>query len=469
MSAKYARLSQSDLVNLRLDKPNAPYHVCGLATVEGAALLDPEGHLQLDQLRQRMDRRLGRVPQLRRRLHYPGLLRGRPLWVDDQRFDIARHVFLAEVPPPGDDAQLLEVAARLHRPLLDRSKPLWELWFLTGLSGGRIGVMLKLHHAVADGMAAIGIMASLFDLEPDAPELPAANWKPERIPGGWPLLLDNLSAKADAGGRLARALAHPVVLGRTTRTFVSELVRTLQQTQAPRTSLNRPVHAGRLLRVLRVALPKAKEVAHSTGAKVNDVVLDLWAGGLRDLLIARGETVEGIELITSVAVSLRRDQQTGDLGNQVGILAVRLPVGEPNAVRRLERIAASSRKAKAEQHPAAIQSATGMLAATPIAQFFTSHQHMVNVFSTNLVGPPMPVYVLGARILDIMPIIQATGNVAISLCAFSYVDRLSLTVTADAHSFPDVDVVLAGMAATWGDLVDAAVEQPQSRELSYVR
>lgn len=469
MITRYARLSQFDLANLRLDKPNSPYHVCGLATVEGAALLDRDGRLQLDQIRRRMDRRLARVPQLRHRVHYTGLLRGRPLWVDDQAFDIAHHVFQAEVEPPGDEIRLLETAARLHAPLLDRSKPLWELWFLTGLMDERIGIMLKVHHALADGIAAIGIMAALFDLEPHAPEPPVEAWVPQPVPGARALLLDNLSAKAHAIRKLARALAHPVALGRTSRAFFTDLTRTLQQTRAPRTSLNHPVHAGRRLRVLRVELPLAKEVAHSRAAKINDVVLDLWAGGLRQLLITRGEPVEGVELVTSVAVSLRGDPRPGDVGNQVGVLAVRLPVGDPNPASRLESIAVYSRQAKAEQHPEAVERATGMLAGTPIAQYFTEHQHMINVFTTNLVGPTMPVYVLGARIIDIMPIIQASGNVAISLCAFSYVDTISLTVTADATTFPDLDVVIAGMAASWKELTLKAATPSRVPAIQQVR
>ena len=452
MSARFARLSSSDLSNLRLDSPRSPFHFGGLITVEGVRLLDGSGHLRMEEIRERLSRRLVRVPELRRRVFVPGLLRGRALWVDDERFDVDRHVFEAAVEPPGGDIQLLDAATRLHADLLDRSKPLWELWFLTGLSEGRVGVLLKLHHAVADGMAAVAIMGSLFDLEPDAPEPASQPWKPQPPPRAWSLFADNVSNKGRAFQRVGKRVAHPIALAHALRTFSRELARTLGQTKAPRTSLNQPVRPGRRVRFLRVDLAAMKDIAHAHEAKVNDVVLDLWAGGLRDLLLSRSEAVSGVDLITSVAVSLRSSEEAGNLGNQVGVLAVPLPVGEADVRRRLELIAAATRKRKVEQHPAVAQAAIASLAATPVAQCFTAHQHMVNVFSTNLVGPAVPVYVLGARIIDIVPIVHVAGNVAASLCAFSYAGTVFLAVTADATAFPDLDVLTSGMHRSWSQL-----------------
>lgn len=196
-------------------------------------------------------------------------------------------------------------------------------------------------------------------------------------------------------------------------------------------------------------LEAARDVAHSAGAKVNDVVLDLVAGGLRELLASRGEAVAGVELIGTVAVSLRTSSEARDLGNEVGVIAVPHPIGEGDSKRRLAMIAAATRKAKAEQHPGAVTAAVGGLAATPVAQYLMGHQHWVNVFTTNLVGPPVPVYVLGAKILDVVPIIQVSGNVTLAFCAISYAGRLYLVVTADASANPDIDVVMLRMEQAW--------------------
>ncbi|HXN77707.1 MAG TPA: wax ester/triacylglycerol synthase domain-containing protein, partial [Candidatus Dormibacteraeota bacterium] len=247
-----ARLSSLDLMFLRQETPDWPGHFGGLAVAEGKALVDGSGQLRLPEIRQRVNRRLARVPQLRRRLHFPGLLGGKPLWVDDDKFAIQHHVHHMAVEPPGDELQLLDAAARLYGDLLDRSRPLWELWFLTGVSDGRIGVLLKLHHSVADGIAAITIMSTLFDFEPDAPDPVFEHWAPEPIPPAWWLVADNLYHKIGAVAAAVGILAHPIRLVREARARVRMARETLGQTSAPHTSLNQVVQSGRRIRFLRV-------------------------------------------------------------------------------------------------------------------------------------------------------------------------------------------------------------------------
>jgi len=274
-----ARLTTLDLMFLRMEDPAWPGHVGGLAVVEGRPLLTASGQLRLPEIRERVNRRLARVPQLRRRLCFPGPLGGKPLWADDHRFDIEHHVHQAAVEPPGGELQLLDAAARLYGTLLDRTRPLWELWFLTGLSDGRVGVLLKLHHSVADGMAAVTIIGSLFDLEPDAPEPVPGRWAPGPVPGPWSLVADNFSGKIRTAGRAAATLAHPLRLAAGARVRLRVARRALVHSSAPRTSLNQVVRPGRRIRFLRLDLAEMKEAAHAHEAKVNDVVLDLWSGG----------------------------------------------------------------------------------------------------------------------------------------------------------------------------------------------
>jgi WS/DGAT/MGAT family acyltransferase len=437
-----------------------PTHFGGLAVVEGRALLDSSGQLRAAEIKARLDRRLARVPQLRRRVFVPGLPRGGPLWVDDQRFAIEQHVQQSTVQSPGGDAELLEAAARLYEPLLDRSRPLWELWFLTGLSDGRVGVLLKLHHAVADGPAAVALMAALFDLEPDAADPLAVPWTPEPMPGAWSLLADNLSNKIRTVGRGAGLLAHPLRIVRGARVFALVVRRCLGQKGRPRSSLNQVVRAGRRVRFLRLDLTAMKEAAHAHGGTVNDVVLDVWSGGLRQLLVSRGEPVADVELMAALAVSLRSPTDAGTIDNRAGTIVLPLPAWEADAQRRLDLIVRTTREAKARrQLPAAIMGVMAMLAATPLGQYLNLHQRAVNVIVTNVVGPPVPMYVFGARILDIVPIIQLVGNIGLTMCAFSYAGQLSLVVTADATAFPDLDVLMQGMERDWDALTSAQVAE----------
>ncbi len=456
---RFARLTPFAFMYLRVENRAWPCHFGGLAVVEGEALLDASGQLRLQEIRDRLDRRLARVPQLRRRVYFPGPFGGRPLWVDDQRFAIEHHVHEAAVRSPGGDAELLEAAAGVYERLLNRRRPLWELWFLTGLSDGRVGVLLKLHHAVADGMAAVAIMGSLFDVEPDAHDPVPAPWRPEPIPWRGSLLADNLSTKARTLGRVAATLAHPERLMSGARVFALVVRRSLGHQGAPRTSLNRPVRVGRRIGFLRLDLAAMKQAAHAHDGKLNDVVLDLWTGGLRRLLVSRGEPIAGVELTASQAVSLRSSAEPGTVDNQVGTIVLPLPVWEPDAQRRLDLLVDTTRTIKARQRPAAIMNAVVRVSATPIGRYFTLHQRACNVLVTNVPGPPVPMYILGARILDVLPIIELVGNIGLTLCAFSYAGQISLVVTADADAFPDLNVLMAGMERDWYALIGAHIDE----------
>jgi len=448
-SGGFSRLSSVALMFLRLETAAWPCHFGGLAVLEGKPLLDASGRLRLGGIRDQLAHRLTQVPELRRRLHVPGFFGGRPLWVDDDRFAIERHVFEMAVASPGGDEELLGAAAQIHEGLLDRGAPLWELWFLTGLSHDRVGVLLKLHHAVADGLAAVAIMGSLFDFEPDAPEPDLVPWTPEPIPGSWPLLVDSLSSRIQTLRRAIAALSHPLRLLTQVRAFAVMTRRYFEKRAAPASSLNQPVRPGRLVRFLRLDVARMKEAAHGHEGKINDLVLTLWAGGLRQLLTQRGEPLAGVELISGMPVSLRSDET---IDNQVGTMVLALPVWQDDPSERLELIAGRTRTAKAGQRPAAILGYMAGLAATPIGKYYTTHQRASNVIVTNVMGPSGPVYVLGARILEILPIIELVGNIGLTLCAFSYSGEMFMVVTADATAFPDLEVLMEGMEQDWHTL-----------------
>src|SRR2546429_6069870 len=203
---RFRRLSLADRGNLRTERPETPAHIAGLCVVEARPLLDASGALDLATIRRRLERRRDRARELRGVVPRPPPLCGPALWVDDPAFSIDRHVRAVAVDPPGDEARLLETAERLLRPTLDRTRPLWRLWLLTGLQDGRLGALFVVHHAMADGLAAIALIASLLDTEPEGPDAPAAGWRPAPPPPVPALLADNVRARA-AGA--AAVVAHP--------------------------------------------------------------------------------------------------------------------------------------------------------------------------------------------------------------------------------------------------------------------
>ena len=453
--SRYARLSPFDLMYLRDETDDWPCHFGGLAVADAGPLLDASGTLRLDEIRSRLERRLDHVPDLRHRLYMPGRLRGGPLWIDDPSFEISKHILEVAVPAPGGEAELLRTATEVYAQLLDRRRPLWELWFLTGLAAGRVGVLLKLHHALADGNAAVAIMGSLFDTAADAADPTPSPWRPGGRPLESDLLVDSTVDRLRSVSRVLAALARPRRLIGALRVFFLVARRSVGSRGAPGTSLNPVVRHGRRVGVMRLDLDAIKVAGHAHDGTVNDVVLDLWAGGLRALLASRGERVDGIDLVTAQAVSTRSAGDT-EIDNQAGTAVFPLPIREDDPSRRLDLVVDTTRKVKARFQPAAIMGALVAMSGTPLGRYLNRHQRAVNVLSTNVVGPRQPMYLLGAPVLEILPIIQLVGNVALTLAAFSYAGRMSLVVTADATGFPDLDVLMAGMERDWRALASGA-------------
>lgn len=450
------RLSALDMLNLAVETRDAPMSIGAVLILDGRTLRGADGRLALTAIRAAIDRRLAGAPPLRGIIRRAGPLAGRPVWVDDPSFRIDRHVLPAEVPPPGDEAALLRLAAGLMSGVLDRSYPLWRMWLVTGLASGRVAVVVKLHHVLADGLAAIHLIMSILDTPVTDGPATARPWTPSPPPRWRELVADTARARLAAVRRLRP------------RSSLRRLVTTLQGhrrilatvRRAAPTSLNAPVGPRRRLAVLRIDLARAKRVSRQHGGKVNDVVLSLAAAGLRSLLHSRAEPVDELWLHASVAMSLRvpgQDAEGG--GNRTGGYVVRLPCGEPDPGLRLSMIAAESTRAKRGQLPTAGNALLVWLARLGLARFFSRRQHMIHFVESNVAGPATPTRILGAPLLDVVPIGNLAGNIGVSFLALSYAGRLVITVHGDADRFPDLPVLLAGMRREWA-VLRAAIREP---------
>jgi WS/DGAT/MGAT family acyltransferase len=315
-------------------------------------------------------------------------------------------------------------------------------------------MLIKVHHALADGGAAVALVMSLLDLAPDASDPTAVTWTPTPAPTPRALLGDNLDSRMTS---ICSTLAHPAQVMHRVGAALSDSVSLLKRLNAaPRTSLNGLFAEECRIRAIALDLQAARTVARPYGAKVNDVVLSVVSGGLRELLIARGEPVAGLELTALVPTTLRAAQSSAPVGNELGLLLMKLPVGEPDALGRLLRGSALARAAKAQQRPGYVSGVLGIGAAIGMAQPFLALQRMINVFVTNVPGPPVPLYFLGAKIEEAMPVIGSGGNVSLMFSALSYCGRLSLALNARASAYPDIDVLVAGMQRSWQDLMERA-------------
>jgi diacylglycerol O-acyltransferase / wax synthase len=402
-------------------------------------LLDQDGRCRIDAVRRAVGERLCLVPRLRQVLHVPHLGLGRPLWVDARSLDLSWHVRTVPVPAPGGEAELLLTVERLRRRRLDRSRPLSEMWFLTGLPQGRTGLFVKVHHVVADGVARVALLASLLGADPFA-----ADRTPVPVPSSRDLFMDNLRRR---WWELAHAL-RPLVRPRRTlwalRSVWPAGREILAGERAPRTSVNRPIGMGRRLAVVRGRLDVMKEVAHANDATVNDVLMTVIAGGLHDLLNARGERADDLVPRAYVPVSLHGEQAQGNRG---GMMIVPLPLGVTDPVHRLRLIAAETvERRRLSRLSGGASLRNGLLQRVFLKVM--ARQRWANVYVANVPGPLARLHLAGGSLLELFPVVPLIGNVTLGIGALSYAGQLNLTIVADEDACPDIDVFVEGIRGT---------------------
>ncbi len=434
------RLTPLDVSNLRIEKHGLPMNVAAFAILEGRALLDASGELALEAIRARIGQRLHLAPRLRQRLYRPGFGFGAPVWVDDASFDLSRHVTTRNVPAGGGEEALLATCVELNDRPFDQAHPLWEICLLTGAPDGHVSMLIRFHHVLADGIAALLLLGTLFDSAPEAPESEDPPWTARPFPTRLELLGDTLRRSITGIRSGVHKIEHPRPTLAPARTLLRQALQLAHEGRAPRTSFNRPVGRQHHVLLVRADLEQARQVAHAHHATVNDVVLCTIAGGARALLAGRGELQRPLVLKVSVAASVRRPTSASQAGNLVGILIVPVPVGDEDPIRRLEQIARATaeRRRLPPYQPAARFLQRWMIR-------IMNRQRRVNLLMSNLPGPPQPMYFAGAKILEVFQIGVVQGNVALQVGALSYAGQLNFDVVADANLVPDLTVFANGM------------------------
>ncbi len=419
-----------------------PQEIGALAVLDGSGLADPGGRLRIEVVREVIAARLDMVPRFRQVLYVPRPGLGRPVWVDASAFDLADHVQDVPLPDPGDETALLRTAEQLRCRRLDRSRPLWQMWFLTGLPDNHVGLYVKIHHLIGDATAAMATLGALLDAVPCTPARPAAPWTPTPPPTARDLLADNLRHHATGLGHVAWALARPVTTTRHVRAAWTAMREVAAGPPAVRTSLTRRVGPGRTRAPIRSDLDQVQQIAHSHHATVNDVLLAVTAGGLRGLMRSRGEPVEDLVMPIYVPITLRpaghRDQARGNL---TALMTVPLPVGVPDPGRRLQQIAADTARRKAETRPSV---GTVFHGPVPRRAFLAVMGHQrINLASADVPGPRQPLYLAGARLLEVFPVLPLMGKTTLGVSALSYAGQFNIMAVADQDACSDLDVFAA--------------------------
>jgi WS/DGAT/MGAT family acyltransferase len=457
------RLTALDASFLHLERPETPMHVGALTVLEGEPFFGPGDRFRLSEVRDLVASRLHLIPRFRKRVMSVPLDAGQPIWVDDDRFDIGYHVRLTALPAPGSRSQLLALFERVQAQMLDRTRPLWELWFVEGLEGGSVALFQKTHHALVDGISGVDVATVLLDLSPE-PTIPdPVPWQPTPAPTPARLLIDTARGLVEGTGSVARTARGALEVPRRAAERLGSLARQLSTLAdgtivAPRTSLNRPV-VGRTRRfgTVRVPLDDVKAVRRAFGGTVNDVVLAGVTGGLARLLEARGELEPDLALKVFCPVSVRDDSEHMKLGNRLSAMFVTVPVGEPDPLARLASVQATTADLKEREQAVGAATLLGLTEyAAPtllgLAARLAHHQPFFNLICTNVPGPQVPLYCMGARVLEAYPMLPLARNLNVGVAVLSYCGNIHVGLLADRDQWPDLDVLEAGVDEAFAEL-----------------
>jgi diacylglycerol O-acyltransferase / wax synthase len=455
------RLSGLDASFLALEKHGAHMHVGSVLVFEGEA--PPyEDFLAM------IEGRLHQVPRYRQKLAFPPMAQARPVWIDDPHFNVGYHVRHTALPAPASEEQLRNLAGRVFSQQLDRSKPLWEIWLVQRVGDGRFALICKTHHALVDGISGVDIMTVLFDLEPDPPERdPGPPWYPRPEPSGTTLAAEAVAELATAPLGMARSAAGALGAPREAGSGIARTLGGLASMiaagvgGAPPSPLNTQIGPHRRFAWVESDLDRFKAIKGALGGTVNDVVLTVVAGALREHLVRRGREPDGLELKAMVPVSIRADEERGALGNRVAAIYAPLPVGLTDPLERFKAVHESLGNLKASGQAVGAERLTqlaGFAVPTVLNQAarLQSRQRFFNLTVTNVPGPQFPLYMMGRKLRSFYPKVPLVLNTALGIAIMSYDGKLFFGLLGDYDAMDDIEELAADLRAAIAELAIAA-------------
>ncbi|MEN3223368.1 wax ester/triacylglycerol synthase family O-acyltransferase [Mycolicibacterium porcinum] len=466
-----SRLSASDAAFFHLENTATPMYVGSLSI-----LRKPRAGLSYETLLETVEHRLPQIPRYRQKVREVTLGLARPVWVDDRDFGITYHIRRSALPSPGSDAQLHDLIARLGSRPLDRTRPLWEMYLVEGLTKNRIAIYTKTHQALVNGMTALEIGHVIADRSQKPPEFGEDIWIPAREPSDRQLVLgaigewitrptSQLAALRDTVTEVATSASELAAVGRR----VAEVARTVARGTAPSSPLNTTVSRNRRFSVDQHRLEDYRLVRARYNCDINDVVLAVVAGALRNWLLSRGEPVTPTTTVRAMApMSVYPDAELDSSGpgqaiSEVSPFLVDLPVGEGNPVVRLSQIAHAT-----ESHPTAgslvdartIVTLSGFAPPTlhamgiRVATGFSAR--LFNLLITNVPGAQKQMYVAGTKLLETYAVPPLLQNQVLAIGVTSYDGMLYFGINADRDAMSDVDVLPSLLRESLDELLEAA-------------
>ena len=471
------QLSSLDAAFFYLETRNAPMHIGSVAIYEG-----PEPRFRFERYREHVASRLHLSPLFRRRAVKVPLGLGRPYWIDDPDFDLDAHIDYVSLPAPSGWRQLRELAEDRFSTPMDLSRPLWAMTFVDGLEGipelppGSFAVITRVHHAAADGMGSLDMAAALWDATPEPRVVgPAPAYEPEHVPGAVPLVSRSLWHLTRQPAAIARTAAGLLKggygMGKEWLAGGHHSPQLLFT--APKTRFNQPVQRRRSFGGVTIPLRDIAEIRKAVkGSTVNDVVLAICAGALRDYLNA-GDELPHQSLVAMAPISIRSQLETGQ--NRVSAMLVKLATDEPEPLLRLRRVHRNAEDSKAYTEAVGANRLTDATEVVPYSlaaaasrlysgmQFARFHRPPFNLVITNVPGPRVPLYFGGARLFNLFGMAPVIDGLGLLIVVTSYLEHLNISVTASRNLLPNPDPLLGALRGSYRSLQTSAREYLRRR------
>jgi WS/DGAT/MGAT family acyltransferase len=461
----HERLTAADRSFLVFEGPHTHMHVGGTSIFEGGSLVGADGGVDVERVRDYIGSRLHLIPRYRQRLaHVP--IEEYPVWVDDDRLNLRYHVRHASLPRPGDTEQLRQLVGRIMSQQLDRRRPLWEVWIVEGLEGGRFAMVLKTHHCVVDGVSGVNLLSVLLRADADDAFEPDDDWTPRPASTPLEMVRAELQRRAAAPMALVQGAAEQLrdlsggaaQLGET-MAGVWDFLRSGMRRPAE-TPINRPIGPYRRCHWTSTSLADVKAVKQYLGGTVNDVILGTVAGAVRRYLEHRGTDLALLDFRVVVPVSVRAAADVGALGNRVAGWLLSLPIQEADPRARGTRIRETTAALKASNQALAVQVLTQVAELfDPIITFgvrAAARLHPYNLIVSNVPGPQFPLYLLGSRMVEGYPVVPLFEYQGLGLATFSYDGRVFWALNACWDLMPDLHVFVEALEESFRELHAAA-------------
>jgi WS/DGAT/MGAT family acyltransferase len=464
----YERLSAQDASFIGLEDSRCHMHVGGVILFDAAPVRSSCGGLDIERVRAAIEARLHLVPRFRQRLAYLPYER-LPIWVDDDRFRLAYHVRHTALPKPGDERMLKRLVGRIMSQQLDRTRPLWEMWFVEGLENDQFALISKTHHCMIDGVSGADLISVIMEPFPNPEPGEATSWTPRPHPSDARLLFDELRRRIaqplDVVQAARTAIRHPEQALAKVEESVAALAEAFSPTLRPASLLpiNTEVGPSRRFDWTAMSVADLKAVKHVLGGTLNDVVLATVSGALRRFCLQRAVDPDTLHVRAMVPVSVRAPAEHNQLGNRVTEMIAPLPIHLDDPVARLEAVRITMGGLKESKQ------ALGGEIMTAIAEWTVPNvlvqavklgmrSRPYNLVVTNVPGPQIPLYFLGCEMKTTYPVVPLFENVALVVGLFSYNGGLFWGFTADWETVPDLHDFVVAVEESFAELQQRAAQ-----------